>query len=82
REDYHFSYDSDDPALWEGWSDNTGSRHWLSNAGFSVGYELDIHRHWSLRAEPFLKVPIRGVGWGNVKLYSMGSFVSFNYKFR
>jgi hypothetical protein len=32
--------------------------------------------HLSLSAEPFIRVPIREVGWGNVKLYSVGSFVS------
>lgn len=80
-EDYQFSYDIDDEGLRKSWSNDTGTRHWMSNAGFSVGYELDIHSNWSLRAEPFIKVPIKEVGWGNVKLYSIGSFISFNYKF-
>ncbi|MEX2574997.1 MAG: hypothetical protein WD317_11895 [Balneolaceae bacterium] len=81
NEDYQFSYDSYSAGMEQGWSGKTRTAHWMSNAGFSIGYELDVHSNWSLRAEPFVKIPLKGVGWGNVKLYSMGSFVSFNYRF-
>ncbi|MEX0684972.1 MAG: outer membrane beta-barrel protein [Balneolales bacterium] len=81
NEVYRFSYESYDPDLSKGWSGRTGTTHLMSNAGFSVGFEFDIHPNWSLRAEPFIKVPISEVGRGNVKLYSIGSFVSFSYKF-
>lgn len=80
NEDYQFHYSGYNTGQTDSWSDKTGTRHWLSNAGFSIGYEMDIHQNWSLRAEPFLKVPLKEVGWGNVNLYSMGSFFSINYK--
>ena len=79
-EDYRFSYQSDQQNLPQRWSEDTGTTHFLSNAGFSVGYELDVTQNMSIRAEPFLKVPLREVGWGNVDLYSMGSLFSLNYK--
>lgn len=79
-EKYRFTYDGNDSGLVQGWSGQTGTRHWISNLGFSVGYELDLHSSWSVRAEPFIKVPLKEVGWGNVKLYSIGSFISINYK--
>lgn len=81
NEDYQFQYEEGGGDLNESWSGETGTRHWMSNASFSIGYELDLHPNWSLRAEPFIKVPVREVGWGNVKLYSIGSFVSINYNF-
>lgn len=80
-EDYRFNYDSDEAGLVQDWSGKTGTRHWMSNAGFSIGYEFDILPEWSIRAEPFVKIPLKEVGWGNVKLYSLGSFISINYKF-
>ncbi len=80
NEDYQFYYNSYETGQRDSWSNKTGTGHWLSNAGFSIGYELDIHQNWSLRAEPFLKVPLSEVGWANVNLYSMGSFFSINYK--
>ncbi len=79
-EDYYFSYRYDSPGQIEGWSGQTGTRHWFSNAGLSIGYEMDLHPQWSVRAEPFIKVPLQEVGWGNVKLYSLGSFISLNYR--
>lgn len=79
-EDYKFKYSSYGSGQADQWSSNTGTRHWMSNAGFSIGYELDIHQNWSLRAEPFIRVPLKEVGWGKVNLYSMGSFISINYR--
>ncbi|MEX0994151.1 MAG: hypothetical protein WD599_01400 [Balneolaceae bacterium] len=78
--DFNYEYEGDVTGLMKRWSGKTGTRHWFSNAGFSVGYELDVHRNWSLRAEPFMKIPLNEVGWGNVNLYSMGSFISLNYR--
>jgi hypothetical protein len=80
NEDYQFQYEGYNTGLAEGWSGKTGTRHWMSNAGFSIGYELDLHKNWSIRAEPYIKVPVREVGWANVRLYSMGSFVSVNFR--
>jgi len=78
---FHYSGYNSDPDLLQSWSDRTGTGHWMSNAGLSVGYELDIHPNWSLRAEPFIRIPVKDVGWGQVRLYSVGSFISLRYRF-
>lgn len=80
-EEYRFDYYINDPGYETEWNGKTGKAYWFSNAGLSIGYELDVHPDWSIRAEPFLKVPVREVGWGQVKLYSLGTFVSLNYRF-
>lgn len=81
NEEYRFDYGYGSPSnKAQEWKDKTGTRHWMSNAGFSVGYEYDVVQNWSLRAEPYLKVPLQEVGWGNVRLYSMGMTFSLNYK--
>ncbi|HKK44153.1 MAG TPA: outer membrane beta-barrel protein, partial [Balneolaceae bacterium] len=82
NEKYRFTYKDYQSGLAQGWSGKTGTRHWLSNASFSIGYEFDIRGNWSLRAEPFIKIPLKEVGWGNVKLYSMGSIISLNYNLK
>lgn len=79
NEDYQFQYDSYSTGQQQRWQERTGTRHWMSNAVLSLGYEMDLRKNISLRVEPFIKVPMREVGWGNVKLYSMGSFISVNY---
>lgn len=81
NEDYDFYYQNpEEEELVENWNDQTGTRHWFSNAGFSVGYEYDVHQNWSMRVEPFIRLPLQEVGWANVRLYSMGSFISINYR--
>lgn len=79
NENYRFSYEGNDSGQ-SSWSDRTGTRHWLSNAGLSVGIEYDLSPNWTIRVEPHIKIPLKGVGWGSVDLYSMGSFFSINYK--
>ena len=79
NEDYRFDYGGYSSGQPQRWQERTGTRHWMSNAVFSLGYEMDLKSNISLRIEPFIKVPIQEVGWANVKLYSMGSFISVNY---
>ncbi|MFD2533220.1 hypothetical protein [Gracilimonas halophila] len=79
-EDYQFDYNGYSQGQTTTLNERSGKTHLFSNAGFSIGYEYDLHQNWSLKAEPFIKVPIREVGWGNVKLYTLGTFVSVSYK--
>ncbi|WP_138429695.1 hypothetical protein [Fodinibius saliphilus] len=81
-EDYQFNYQSYHPGLKKRWHQRTGTSHWLSNATLSVGYEIDITQELSLRATPFVKLPLKKVGWGNVHLYSLGSLFSINYNIK
>lgn len=79
NESYTFDYDTNYAGLVEGWKGKTGTKYWLSNASFSIGYEWDLRPTISLRAEPFIRIPMKRVGWGNVKLYSVGSLISLHY---
>ncbi len=38
----------------------------------SAGYQRKINNTFSLMAEPYMKLPLSGVGFGKVKLNSMG----------
>lgn len=78
-EEYDFRYDTYSPGQAESWNGKTGAFHLFSNAGFSIGYQMNVTPQWSLQVEPFIKVPLKEIGWGNIKLYSIGSFVSVNY---
>jgi hypothetical protein len=57
-----------------------GSNHLLSVLNFSAGYERQVQARWGLRAEPFIKVPLGGVGYGKVKLSSAGVLFSVQYR--
>ncbi len=80
NEKYNFGYNSAYSATESySYSGNTGTSHLMSNAGISIGFEMDLNSRWSLRAEPQIKIPIRQVGLSNVRLFSLGSFISLNY---
>lgn len=63
------------------WESNftNDNQHWFSVLNLSVGYERNLGRHWRLQAEPYLKLPLGGVGAGKVRLMSGGVFFGVKY---
>jgi Outer membrane protein beta-barrel domain len=57
------------------------STYWMSIMNLSFGIEKNINSHLSLQAEPFFKLPLKRVGFGNVSLASTGIYFVFKYKF-
>ena len=81
----HYAYDyydntSNAPAVWERNFVNA-NRHLFSVLNLSAGYEYGAGPHWRLQAEPYLKVPLAGVGAGKVKLLSAGVYFGLKYGF-
>lgn len=52
----------------------------FSNLNLSVGYEHYLSKRLSWQVEPFVKAPLRGVGYFKVNLLSTGAFFSIRYK--
>jgi hypothetical protein len=63
----HSTLDSDD-------------KHILSIAHFSVGFENKISKKWALQIEPYAKIPLGGVGYGNIRLSSFGLNFSLQHR--
>lgn len=80
KEDYDFFYYYNGNPVNRHRSYESESKHWFSVLNFSVGYERQISKNFSVQAEPFFKQPLKGVGFGNVKLNSTGIFFSVKYK--
>ncbi|HEY6081927.1 MAG TPA: hypothetical protein VIU45_00635 [Chitinophagaceae bacterium] len=78
KEIYKYQYTNEYP-----WSETirNGSQHIFSVLNFSAGYEKQVSTHFSLQAEPYLKLPLSGIGFGRVKLESTGVFFSLKYNF-
>jgi cell division protein FtsB len=77
NEKYEYWYENDaDPNLkWRKWEGSTG----FFGAGIvnvSFGLERKITNFLSVQLEPFVKIPIRNVGFGNVKLLTTGLFLN------
>jgi hypothetical protein len=85
REDYSYKYaNPDDPRInykAREWSTNTGG-YGFSHLNVSAGYERAFGKRLSWQVEPFLKIPLKGVGYYKLNLISTGAFFSLRYKLR
>ncbi|OEK07498.1 outer membrane beta-barrel protein [Roseivirga misakiensis] len=73
REDYDYEYTRPSPN-WAPTSQVKGeNNHLLGIANFSVGYETGISKKFKLGIEPFMKLPLTGIGQGEVKFLSFGT---------
>jgi hypothetical protein len=55
------------------------NNHFFGVVNISAGYERKLGRQLSVQVEPYFKVPISGVGEGDISLKSTGLFVGLNY---
>lgn len=56
------------------------NKNYLSVFNFSLGFEHKISNAIFVQAEPYIKLPIAGLGEGDVKLYSAGLQLGFKYQ--
>lgn len=82
RQNYSFSYYS-----WNGTGPIPADSSYTKNYNYvfsvlnlSAGYERMIGKNFSLQVEPFLKLPLKGLGYGNMRMNSYGIFFSLKYK--
>lgn len=59
---------------------NNQNKHYFSILDLSGGYTRTIDKHFSLQAEPYIKIAMTGIGYGKVKLNSGGVLISAIYR--
>ena len=75
HEYYNFNY------TWWGANYNGGYpydnhvKNWFSIINLGVGYERKLNLKTSLRIEPYMKIPVSGVGTGNIAITSTGLYI-------
>jgi len=76
---YYYKYPNgyEDSKLW---SISNQNQHYFSVLDLSAGYEYSFSKRASLLAEPYLKMPLSGIGAGKVKLNSGGILFTFTLK--
>ena len=77
REAYDVSYDLNGTQHSEYNTYANVSKHWLSVANLSLGYSYKLGNIGSIRLEPYLKLPLRDLGVGNMRMMSTGLNVGF-----
>ncbi len=82
QEDYHYAYKytPNGATLYRDWTVKNENKHFFSVATVSGGYQKNIGKSITLMAEPYIKLPLGGVGYGKVKLNSTGILFSVSVK--
>ncbi len=81
-EDYDFLYAVNAPDLIQGWEGKNEVQNYFGVVNLSLGYELRLERHLHLQVEPFFKLPLDQLGFGNVELLSTGVYFTLKYRFQ
>jgi hypothetical protein len=78
--DYYYKYVAGGATYKHSYSIKNENKHFLSTLTFSGGYQRNFGKIFSVSAEPYVKLPIAGVGFGKVKLNSAGVMFSLGIK--
>lgn len=62
------------------WTLKNGENHLFSILDLSAGYERKINKTLSIIAEPYIKVPMEGIGYGSINLNSAGILFTLSVK--
>lgn len=82
REDYdYYFYNSNGDYSQKNWNTSQNSNYLFSILNFSAGVEKQLSKKINFQAEPYLKVPVKGVGNGNIQLNSFGINLGLKYQF-
>ncbi len=83
REDYQFYFKG------QNGNDTTRSAHFINNSdhyfsslNFSAVAEKRINNKFSLLAEPFVKLPLSGIGFGKVRIYNIGVLITAKFQIK
>jgi hypothetical protein len=75
--DYFYKYTPTSPTINHSYTYKNENKHFFSLLTLSAGYQRKFGNRFSLMAEPYIKLPLGGVGEGQVKLNSAGVLLSF-----
>lgn len=79
NERYTYLYELNGRYVNRSWSLARGSNAPFRLVQLSVGMEHAAGSRWTVQAEPFVKVPLGGVGFGQIKLSSSGILLGVKY---
>ena len=81
KENYDYYYKTPAGQLYnKDYTISNKNKHFFSVLSFSAGYQYDLNNQFSIAAEPYISLPLKGVGEGNVKLNSGGILLTLKMK--
>jgi len=76
KEKYNYKYQTGWDKDYEFTNDN---QHYFAVLNLAFTYQFPLNKNMSLGIQPFTKIPLRRVGYGEVKLYSTGLMLQLNF---
>lgn len=80
NENYNFEFANENPGAANGWYTDENTHAGWSIANATLRIELELSRGFTFSGEPYLKIPLKKIGWGNIELYGMGILFGLKYK--
>jgi len=77
KENYKYRYQSYGWQVEKSLSLKDASKIWASVMNLSLGYSHNVGRTGTLRIEPYIKVPFKGIGTGSLPITSSGIYFGF-----
>lgn len=81
KEDYTFMIDSYNGPYEYSRSVRNENNEWFKVANISVGVSRKLSERFFLEAEPFVKLPVSGIGDGKLNVNTLGLFLKLRYSF-
>jgi len=78
--DYYYKNPMTQAPDTKSWTLKNGNKHFFSIINLSAGYERKLSNKLSLIAEPYIKIPMEGIGFGSIKLNSAGVLFTLSVK--
>ncbi|MEP6724931.1 MAG: porin family protein [Bacteroidota bacterium] len=77
---YNYSYKTMGVPATTSWNNDSSFNHVFSILHLSAGFEKRLGKHMNWQIEPYAKIPLGGVGFGNIRLSSFGINFSVQYR--
>ena len=77
---YYYEYRGSPTVYQKTTTINNEYKHFFSIVNLSAGYERKLNNRLSITAEPYIKVPLDGIGYGKIQLNSAGVAVTLSVK--
>ena len=76
EEKYKYTYEKPNPHLIQEWSGNNTGRQIFNSIRLAAGFKFHVKKQWFATVYPYVQIPISGIGFGDVKLYTVGTTLS------
>ncbi|TDH26572.1 hypothetical protein EXU57_10810 [Segetibacter sp. 3557_3] len=77
KEDYYYTYRYNWQIMQRRLTYRNSTNNFLAMANLGIGYSGKFQGDWQFRVEPYVKLPLTGIGIGNMRLMSAGVNAGF-----